>query len=92
MTTYKKSNGERVDKKTIDALIRQAKELKLRLMRDSYGYVFCEDCKISRGRMDCSHTISVKECQETGKAEQAWNIHNIKVRCRDCHQRHDKLL
>jgi len=32
------------------------------------------------------------EAKEEGKTEQCWNVGNIVIRCRKCHQKHDKLL
>lgn len=59
---------------------------------DNYGYNFCEDCghNGSGTRLDCSHDISVKKAKEEGKTEQCWNVGNIVIRCRICHQIKDK--
>ena len=89
--SYQTSTGERVKKSVIDSRIKDAKAEKLEQFRDEHGYYFCEDCKTSQGRIDCSHEISVKEAQETGRSELAWDVQNIKLRCRACHQKHDKL-
>ena len=95
MNYFKTSTGERVSKATIDRRVRQAKEKKLELQRIKHGYNFCEepDCGINylHARLDCSHDISVDTCQKTGRAELAWDISNITIRCRDCHQKKDKL-
>lgn len=91
MNHYYTSDGERISKSKIDANIRRAKELKLQTFFDEHGYYFCEDC----GRndclpIDCSHDISVKECQESGRSELSWDINNITLRGRKCHRKHDK--
>lgn len=90
--TYQASSGERIEKSRIDKKVRFAKEQKINKMTDEYGYLFCEDCGISSGvRLDCSHNIGVDKCQKMHQAELAWDIANITIRCRDCHQKHDKL-
>jgi len=49
------------------------------------------DCLKSSGvYLDCSHEISVNECQKRGIAELAFDPSNIKIRCRECHNNHDK--
>lgn len=93
MPTYSTSTGERLDKKVIDKKVRQAKAKKLQLVLDEKGYISCEDCGISGGTfLDCSHDISVKECQESGRSEMAFDVSNITIRCRNCHRKHDKTL
>jgi hypothetical protein len=89
MNTYKKSNGERITKSTIDYRVRKAKEEKLNSQIIEHGYNFCEDCKTNSGYLDCSHEISVNECQKSGRSELAYDTENIKIRCRDCHRKHD---
>ena len=85
MNSYQTSTGERLPKGRIDRNVRKAKELKLAQFLDYHGYYFCEDCHTSHGRIDCSHTISVKYAQETRRTELAWDINNIKLRCASCH-------
>ena len=90
--SYKCSDGTRVSKKTIDQRVRNAKKQKLQRQLDQFGYTFCEKCSISSGvRFDCSHINSVNDCQKDGMAELAWDLDNIQILCRDCHQKHDKL-
>lgn len=89
--TYQTSDGQRFKKSIIDQKIKQAKARKLEEMMDDYGYHFCEECKTNQGRLDCSHTISVKQAQEEGQSELAWDVENIKIRCRSCHQKLDLL-
>lgn len=91
MGTYSTSTGERLSKSTIDYRIRKAKQKVIQNQLLEYGYNFCEDCKVSSGvRLDCSHDISVDECQKTGRAELAYDVNNMKIRCRKCHQKRDK--
>ena len=89
MNTYKTSSGERITKAKIIRNISYAKELKLKRFKNDHGYYFCEDCGISKGRIDCSHTISVKHAQDTGRTELAWDLENIILRCRPCHNKLD---
>lgn len=93
MNTYSTSYGVRLKKSVIDRLIRKAKAYKLETQFDQFGYNFCEDCKASGGvRLDCSHDISVNECQKTGRTELAFDADNITIRCRECHKKHDKTV
>jgi hypothetical protein len=90
MNTYKLSSGDRINKSTIDFRVRKAKKKKLDIQQQEHGYNFCEDCKISSGRLDCSHDVSVDECQKSGKSELAYDVENITIRCRECHLKQDK--
>jgi len=93
MNSYRTSEGTRVNQNTIDYRTRNAKAEKLRLMQEEYGYVFCEQCGSngSGTRLDCSHDYSVGRAKKEGKTEQAWNVKNIVIRCRECHKEHDGL-
>lgn len=91
MSTYKMSNGGRVEKAVLDRRVVRAKKRKLAEFHEINGYYFCEDCgKNDCKPIDCSHDISVKECQESGRSELAWDINNITLRGRRCHNKHDK--
>lgn len=92
MNHYSNSTGERIAKSVIDRRVTEAKRQKVERMIDEHGYVFCEECgrNSSCGMpLDCSHNISVDECQKTGRAELAYDVGNIKIRCRRCHQKYD---
>ena len=91
MNHYYTSDEDRVAKSVIDARVRDAKSNALSEQFWEFGYNFCVDCLTPNGRLDCSHTISVDEAQKTRRTELAWDVDNIKVRCRDCHQKHDNL-
>ena len=99
MNTYQTSSGERLKKSVIDSLVRKAKVAKLQQQHDEFGFNFCEHvledghvCSRSNGvPLDCSHTISVNEAQNTGRTELAFDVNNIKIRCRPCHKELDKL-
>ena len=92
MNHYFTSAGERVSKGTIDRNVRKAKDLKKTQFYNEHGYYFCEDCGVNESgafKIDCSHDVSVNDCQNYGVPEYAWNINNIKLRCRKCHNKHD---
>lgn len=89
MNHYYTSDEERVAKSIIDSNVRKAKSNALSEQFWEFGYNFCVDCNTSNGRLDCSHTISVDEAQKTRRTELAWDENNIKVRCRECHIKHD---
>jgi hypothetical protein len=92
MNSYKCSNGDKISKKNIDKKVFEAKKNTLKQQKEEYGYNFCEDCKNNGTNtfLDCSHTISVDKCQKEGKSELTWDLNNIKIRCRECHQKLDK--
>lgn len=59
----------------------------------TYGYIFCEECNLNASAgvyIDCSHDLSVKWCQDNGQSDLAWDVNNITMRCRNCHNKHDK--
>lgn len=72
--------------------MRYAKGLKLEQQEINLGYNVCEDCFRNDCKpIDVSHEISVKEAKESGKAELCWDLDNLKIRGRKCHQEKDKL-
>lgn len=87
----KTSHGERISSAECDSLIREAKQTKLDEFYSEHGYYFCEECGRSEGRIDCSHTIGVGKAKATGRTELCWDVENIKLRCRECHQKLDRL-
>lgn len=92
MNHYQTSSGERVSKKEIDKRTSEAKKQKLQEQFDEHGYNFCQECfRNDCLPLDCSHEISVDEAQKSGRSELAWDVTNIKIRGRNCHQRFDKL-
>jgi hypothetical protein len=92
MNSYQTSYGKRIKQSVIESLIKKAKAQKLREQFDEYGYNFCEQCSISSGTyLDCSHDESVKSCKENGRVEKAFDVDNITILCRSCHQKKDKL-
>lgn len=92
MNTYQKSDGTRITKKVIDYRIKKAKAEVLDQQIRDYGYNFCEICRRSSGViLDLAHIVSVDECQKSGYAEKAYQVSNIEVLCRSCHQERDGL-
>ena len=92
MNHYKTSEGLRVSKATIDRRVRAAKQMKLEEQKCDLGYNVCEDCFRNDCKpLDCSHNISVDECQKSGRSELAWDLKNITIRDRKCHQKYDRL-
>ena len=93
MNTYECSDGSRLKQSVIERLITKAKAQKVRQQFDEHGYNFCEDCKISSGTyIDCSHDVSVKKAKETSRTELCFDVNNITMLCRNCHQIKDKLI
>ena len=95
MTNYRTSKGLKISKSNIDRLVHNAKAIKLKLFYEEHGYFFCEECKkneYASGRIDCAHIVSVKKCQEEGRSELAYDVDNLRLLCRQCHQIHDKLI
>lgn len=89
--TYSTSTGERYTTRQIEDKIRVAKAERLQLQFDEHSYNFCESCGSNGNgtRLDCSHEISVGKAKAEGRAEIAWNVGNIVIRCRPCHSRYD---
>lgn len=92
MNKYTLSNGLKIEKSAIDRNIRKAKEQKLNEHYDLYSRYVCTKCF----RNDCipidvSHIESTDSCQKNGYAEKSWDLNNLQVIGRRCHQKHDKL-
>lgn len=93
MTKYSTSAGQAVEKSIIDRRTREGKAEALEAQRDEFGYNFCVKCgnNGSGRRLHCSHIVSVKEAQETSRAELAWLPSNIQILCEVCHAEFDGL-
>ena len=98
---FSQSDGTKISSKALEINIHRAKELKILEMTDNYGHIFCEDCNefglppeprndMELKIIDCSHQISVDEAKKSGRAELAYNIDNIRMRCRIHHKIHYK--
>lgn len=94
------SDGTVLTSVEINRRIRKAKQQKIDSMMDEHGHVFCEDCKdfgLPKGAIpmelkiiDCSHNISVDEAKKSRKSELAYEVNNIRMRCRVHHRKHDE--
>lgn len=90
MPNYKTSSGQSIDKKKIDKNISEAKKKYLESFIDEYDFYYCERTKRVDLGLDCSHIISVKECQNSGRSELAWCIFNLELLNRDEHNEIEK--
>jgi hypothetical protein len=90
---YKTTTGQKFTTAQIETKMRVAKAKALEKQFEEFDYNFCEQCgrNSSGTRLDCSHDISVKKAKENGQSEQCWNVGNITILCRDCHQKKDGL-
>ena len=93
MNYYTDSDGNKISKSQIDINVKSAKKIKLRKQIDEHDYNFCEKCGTVNDYLDCSHKVSVKQCQEDKNTplELAWDIKNIDILCRKHHKERDKL-
>ena len=85
MNTWRCSNGERITEAKKQRNIRHAKAEKIRQFKNDHGRCYCENCGTNQGHISCSHIISVKYAQETGRTQLAWFIPNIQLHCSGCH-------
>jgi len=85
MPKYPTSEGKMIDKKVIDRKVAKAKQSYVQNFYDEHGYHFCERTNRSDLPLDCSHIISVRMCQATGRSELAWNEQNIELLNRHAH-------
>ena len=91
--TYKTSSGERYTTEQINRKSDKAAKLLLELQFINSGYNFCQKCMRNDCKpIDVSHTISRKEAKENGCVEQIWNLDNLEILGRKCHQIKDKLI
>jgi 5-methylcytosine-specific restriction endonuclease McrA len=95
MNHYKCSNGDRVTQPEIERKMREAKRQLLQNQIFDFGYNFCEQegCgnNGSGTRLDCSHKISILKAKQMNQTELAWDVNNLNVLCRACHEKKDGL-
>ena len=92
MNHFTTSTGERVSQKQIDYRIHRVKAQKIEQFLAEHGYLVCQDCRHNDCKpVDCSHDKSVDWCKKNRCIELAWDVNNITLRGRKCHQIHDKL-
>ena len=92
MNTYSTSWGERFTTDQINRKSDAAAKKKLEEQKLTYGYNFCTECNRNDCRpIDVAHIVSRKEAKETGRVELCWDLNNLKILGRQCHQEKDKL-
>lgn len=92
MNSYICTDGSKVTQAQIERKMRVAKEKLINNQRESFGYNFCVKCKRSSGvRFDCSHIVSIKQAKELSATQKCWDVNNMRVLCRPCHQKFDGL-
>ena len=92
MNTYKCSDNTRVTQKQIDRNIRKAKIQLISNCKEKHGYIFCQKCRRNDCKpVDCSHNFSVQDCKNAGMTELCWNLSNLELVGRLCHEKKDKL-
>lgn len=93
MNHYKDSEGNRFTTDQINRLSDASAKIKIELQLMRFGYNFCEECKSNDCKpIDVAHIISRKEAKETGRTELCWEMDNMKILGRRCHQILDKLI
>lgn len=92
MNTYSDNKGNRYTTPQIEVKIKKSALLKLEIQFVEYGYNFCEQCKRNDCKpIDVSHTVSRKSAKENGTVELLWDLDNLEILGRRCHQKKDKL-
>jgi hypothetical protein len=92
MNTYFDSDGNGYTTPQIERRITKAGESKLLEQQFEHGFNFCEKCKRNDcNPIDVSHTISRKYAKENSCVEVLWDLENLEILGRDCHQIKDKL-
>ena len=90
--TYKDSEGNRYTTEQIEWKIKRAALEKLYIQFLTHGYNFCSKCKRNDCKpIDVSHTISRKKAKEEGSTELLWDLDNLEILGRRCHQLKDGL-
>lgn len=93
MNTYYCSDGRPVSQDQIDRYYTSAAKVKIARQREDDGYNHCEDCGVNElhARLDVSHQVSRAEAKNECRTELIWDVDNLRIRCRACHQRYDGL-
>lgn len=90
---YFDSDGNAYTQAQVARKITKAKEQKIEMFRDEHNREpFCQVCfRNDCVPVDMSHDISVLESKQKRMTEKAWDVQNLTLRGRRCHQKHDKL-
>ena len=92
MNTYYDSKGNKYTTSQIERRIKKSALLLLDTQLLNYGYNFCERCKSNDCKpLDVSHNISRKFAKEHSIVEVLWDLSNLEIIGRSCHQKKDKL-
>ena len=78
------SSGETISRQTLETRMNKEKN-DYKLDRSLYA-PYCDACGNPNTRLSVSHIVSVKECIEAGKSEQAYNQKNFQLECNQCHE------
>lgn len=90
--TYSQTNGIKLTSAQIDRYINKAGRTLLELQFLEHGYNFCSKCNRNDCKpIDVSHNISRKKAKEDGNVEILWDLDNLEILGRKCHQQKDKL-
>jgi 5-methylcytosine-specific restriction endonuclease McrA len=90
--TYSDSDGKRYTTREIEYRIKKAAVELLDIQYLEHGYNFCSKCKRNDCKpIDVSHTISRKKAKEDGMVEKLWDLDNLEILGRKCHEKKDKL-
>ena len=93
MNTYSDSKGKRYTTPQIERLIKKSALEMLEIQFIEHGYNFCQSCLRNDDKpIDVSHTISRKKAKEDGCVEVLWDLDNLEILGRKCHQIKDKLI
>lgn len=91
--TYSDSDGKRWTTDQIDRKSDKAARELLEIQFLELGYNVCDECRRNDCKpIDVAHLVSRKEAKETGRAELCWDMDNMKILGRECHQKLDNLI
>ena len=93
MNTYSDSKGNRYTTEQINRKSDKSAKLLIELQFLDHGYNFCTECLRNDCKpIDVSHTVSRKQAKEDGCVEVLWDLDNLEILGRRCHQIKDKLI
>lgn len=91
MGTFSASDGTRFTKQQIDRKIRNAKiEFSGDHIAQCGEHFCCAKGENVSEKIDVSHIVSVRECQNAGRCEQAWNPANMEMESRTEHMKWER--
>ena len=71
----------------------KAKKRLRKIQIETHGYEYCMDCGKNKNDtyLDVSHQKSKDWCIKNSEIELIWDVNNMRIRCRECHKKYDKL-